>query len=122
MTIGKLYANPPNDIIFGGRDMYVHHAEIRLSQGRVFLRPLKADAHLYVNGVKIETEVELTHLNRVIFGWNSVYLFKNKYDNRVDETVGNKTIDWQFCKEEVSKLVDIDDSDDEEEAGCCEIY
>ena len=58
----------------------------------------------------------------MIFGWNSVYLFKNKYDNRVDETVGNKTIDWQFCKEEVSKLVDIDDSDDEEEAGCCEIY
>jgi len=54
MSIGKLYANPPNDIIFGGRDVFVHHAAIRLSEGRVYLRPLKENAHLYVNGLKVE--------------------------------------------------------------------
>jgi len=29
MTIGKLHANPPNDIIFGGKDVFLHHAVIR---------------------------------------------------------------------------------------------
>jgi len=54
MSIGKLNADPPNDIIFGGRDMLIHHASVRTTQdGKVFLKPLSKEAHLYVNGAKI---------------------------------------------------------------------
>jgi len=54
MNIGKMYANPPNDIIFGGRDMFIHHAVVRTSQdGNVYVRPLHKGAHLYINGKKV---------------------------------------------------------------------
>lgn len=40
MTVGKLGANPPNDIVFGGRDMKMNHAIIQKIDKKVFLRPI----------------------------------------------------------------------------------
>lgn len=62
------------------------------------------------------------HLDRVVFGWNSVFLFKNRDDKRTDEKVKAKDINWEFCKEEMAKEQDIDDSDTEETGGCCLMF
>jgi len=92
--------------------------------GKVFLKGL--GIHVYVNGVQVQQgeTLELAHLDRVVFGWNSVFLFKNK-DPTVpipDKYLG-KFIDWWFIKSELMHLVDIDESDSEDGGGsCCQIY
>lgn len=60
------------------------------------------------------------HLDRVIFGWNSVYLFKNKDHQRNDEKYYSQDITWDFVKKQMEEVVDIDQSDTEDgEGGCC---
>lgn len=58
------------------------HATLDIVEGEVFLTPLSADCHLYVNGRPVREKVILKHLDRVIFGWNSAYLFKDKEHRR----------------------------------------
>lgn len=81
--------------------------------------------HVYVNGLRIlpNQPLELVHLDRVVFGWNSVFLFKNKDPNvPIPDKYLGKYIDWWFVKSELMALVDIDESDTEDDGGCCEIY
>ena len=119
--IGKAGCAPPNDIVFGGRDVNPRHASIHILDQKVFLKPLAKDCHLYVNGKKVTETIELVNLDRVIFGWNSCYLFKNKYDDRSDEKINDRNINWDFVRDEVEHLVDIDQSDTED-GGCCSIF
>lgn len=115
--------HPPNDIVFGGRDVNIRHATIHVIEDKVFLKPVSANSHLYVNGNRVEGTVELMNLDRVIFGWNSVYLFKNKHDNRTNETIKAREITWDFVREEMQEIVDIDQSDTEDgEGGCCRLF
>ena len=122
ITVGKDKQNPPNDIIFGGRDVHPKHATIHLIEGKVFLKPSQPQAHLYVNGQVVRESVELMNLDRVVFGWNSAYLFKNKDDHRNDEKVKDRNITWDLVKEELAHLVDIDQSDTEDGGSCCSIF
>ena len=65
------------------------------------------------------------NLDRVIFGWNSVYIYKNKDQVRPNETIKDRAITWDFCKDEAAEIVDIDQSDDEDGPSgdsCCEIF
>lgn len=121
-TIGKTNAVPPNDICFGGRDMLPHHAVLSRIESKVFLKPRFSNAHLYVNGKRLTEPIELMNLDRVIFGWNSVYIFKNKEQVRDNETIKDRSLTWEFCKSEAAEVVDIDQSDDEEGPSgdsCC---
>lgn len=92
--------------------------------GKVFLKGL--GLHVYINGVRVQQgeTLELAHLDRVVFGWNSVFLFKNKDPTvPVQDKYLGKYIDWWFIKSELMHLVDIDESDSEDGGGsCCEIY
>ena len=59
----------------------------------------------------------------MIFGWNSVYLFKDKEHRREGAPkIKSEKVDWDFCKKEVEKYVDIDMSDSEEGGGCCRMF
>jgi hypothetical protein len=51
--IGKSGCVPPNDIIFGGRDVNPRHATIHIIEKKVFLKPVSKDSHLYVNGKRV---------------------------------------------------------------------
>ena len=75
-----------------------------------------------MNGKQVTDTVELINLDRVVFGWNSVYLFKNKHDDRSNEKIKAKDITWDFVREELAELVDIDQSDSEEGGGCCRMF
>lgn len=98
------------------------HATLDIIEGEVFLTPLSSDCHLYVNGRPVREKICLKHMDRVIFGWNSVYLFKDKDHKREGEKVKSNDVDWDFVKAEVSKYVDIDQSDTEDGGGCCQIF
>ena len=57
ITVGKAGCYPPNDIIFGGRDVNMKHATIHVLEGKVFLKPISQNSHLYVNGQQINDTV-----------------------------------------------------------------
>ena len=122
--MGKVGCHPANDIIFGGRDVNMKHATLHVIEGKVFLKAISSNSHLYVNGKRVEDTVELANLDRVIFGWNSVYLFKNVHDNKTDEKIRDRDITWDFVRDEMKHMVDIDQSDTEEGAdgGCCKMF
>lgn len=123
IRIGKQGATPPNEIIFGGRDMLPHHATLDIQEdGSVVLTPLNPKAHLYLNGEPLTQKATLKHQDRVIFGWNSVYMFKDKQHKREGSKVKSEKVDWEFCKKEVEHHVDIDMSDSEDGGGCCRLF
>lgn len=82
---------------------------------------MTSGCHLYVNGQPVVAKTVLKDLDRVIFGWNSVYLFKDKDHPRAGSKLEESKLTWDFIKKEVEKHVDIDDSDTEE-GGCCAIF
>jgi hypothetical protein len=121
--VGRNHLNPPNDLVLGGRDVQARQAELKTINGKVFLTSL--GHHVYVNGRRWNPKqpLELLHLDRVVFGWNSVFLFKNKDPNvPIQDKYLGKFIDWWFVKSELMGLVDIDESDTEDDGGCCQIY
>lgn len=89
------------------------HAKIQIDEaGNVNLSPVAENCHLYLNGAKVTSKVVLKNLDRVIFGWNSVYLFKDKDHERPENSKLNEDyITWDFIKNEVEELIDIDQSD-----------
>lgn len=110
--VGRDHLNPPSDLILGGRDVQAKQAEIRTINNKVFVTAI--GHHVYVNGLRLiqGQPLELAHLDRVVFGWNSVFLFKNKDPSvPIPEKYLGKFIDWWFVKTELFGLVDIDESD-----------
>lgn len=75
--------------------MIPQHATLDIDETKnVYLTPLSPTCHLYVNGQPVREKILLKHLDRIIFGWNSVYLFKDKEHRRETEPVKSKDIDW----------------------------
>ena len=70
----------------------------------------------------MEDSVLLKHLDRVVFGWNSAYLFKDHDHGRTDEKIGGKKVTWDFIRDELAHEIDIDQSDSEEGGSCCSIF
>lgn len=83
--------------------MMPHHATLDIDeQSNVTLTPLSPQAHLYLNGQPVKKKIVLKHQDRVIFGWNSVYLFKDKQHRRENAPkIKSESVDWDFCKKEV---------------------
>ena len=119
--VGKRNAIPPCDMIFGGRDMQINHATITKEGRTVYIEPETSKCLIYRNGKPIKTKTELEHLDRIVFGWNSVFIFKQVDDKRNDERILGRDINWDFCKDEMKEEQDIDNSDTEEPEGgsCC---
>ncbi len=101
--------------------MQKNHAVItKEANNIIYIEPVNSKCLIYRNGKPVKQKTELVHLDRVIFGWNSVFLFKNRDDKRTDEKIKAKDINWDFCKEEMKDEQDIDESDTEEgESSCC---
>jgi pSer/pThr/pTyr-binding forkhead associated (FHA) protein len=56
-----------------------NHAAFTECDGDIFLEPVDegADEALFVNGENVTEPVMLNHLDRIIFGTNSVFLFRH---------------------------------------------
>lgn len=51
-----------------------------------------------MNGQPVTSEILLKNLDRVIFGWNSVYMFKDKKHERDGEKVDENKVTWDWIK------------------------
>lgn len=74
--VGKVGCYPLADIVLSGRDVQPTHAEFLVENGKVFLTPYNFRCLVYRNGKPVMSKIQLQHLDRIVFGWNSLYLFK----------------------------------------------
>lgn len=78
------------------------HAKVKIDdKGDVHLSPVTSGCHLYVNGQPVIDKMVLKNLDRVIFGWNSVYLFKDSAKPRPESKLDENKITWDYIKKEV---------------------
>ena len=97
--VGKVGAYPVADIVLSGRDVQPIHAEFVVEAGRVFLTPYNFRCLVYRNGLPVKSKIELHHLDRIVFGWNSLYLFKMVDDKNYNERIRDRQIDWDFYRD-----------------------
>lgn len=90
-----------------------------VDNGRVFLTPYNFRCLVYRNGKPVKSRIELQNLDRIVFGWNSLYLFKTVDDKNYNERIRNKAIDWDYYREEMRDEQDIDQSDTETGGDAC---
>jgi hypothetical protein len=66
---------------------------------------------LYLNGDKVEEKERLFHLDRIIFGTGTVFLFKDIENAEFKRTeLEEKDIDLEYCQAEISqKTQQVDD-------------
>jgi hypothetical protein len=57
MKVGKVQAVPANDLMLGGRDINMFHAELNNIEGKIYLKPLSQKCHLYVNGKQVTSTI-----------------------------------------------------------------
>lgn len=65
------------DIIVGGVDVKVRHCTIINDSGKVFITPNDYGSTSYINGVMVNGVTRIYHMDRVVFGWNSCFVFKD---------------------------------------------
>lgn len=58
-------------------------------------------------------------MDRIVFGWNSLYLFKTVDDKKYNERIKEREVDWDFFREEMKGEQDIDQSDTETGGEAC---
>lgn len=68
-----------NKLVLCGLGVEDRHARLYETNGKFFIEPLCEQAYDYtlVNGKSIARKTEIFHNDRIIFGTNSVFLFKN---------------------------------------------
>jgi hypothetical protein len=113
ITVGRVRQNPRHDVELGGRDIEPNQAILELVDQKN-VRLLSQGQHVYVNGEKLSKgeKRQLANGDVVVFGWNSVFMFKNP-NNKVEMDEVDDSIDWYFVKRMMDQEVDIDQSDTE---------
>jgi hypothetical protein len=119
-TVGKKTAKEKMDIMVSGSDVKVYHCAIVNDQGKCVLVPGEPGSESYVNGKLVAGIAHLFDMDRVVFGWNSCFIFRcaDKTQRAGKKQPEYDGIDWGFFKREMP--VDID-QDDDEEGGCCSL-
>ena len=104
LTIGRKNANPPCDIVLASSSVSVKHCVFdKNSEGQVTLEACddKSSKFLVVNGKKVEQKVVLNHLDRIIIGTSTLFLFKFP---GAESTLKESDLDYEFFFEEKSKI------------------
>jgi hypothetical protein len=102
-TVGRKNANPPCDIVLASSSLGTRHCEFNKNQhGVITLRPIdeRASRFLFVNGKRVESEIELHHLDRIIIGTSTLFLFKVPGES---STLKESDLDYEFILDEKSK-------------------
>jgi hypothetical protein len=68
-----------NKLVVCGLGVEDRHARIFSIRGKYYIEPLCEQAYEYtlLNGKNVDKKMEIFHNDRIIFGTNSVFLFKN---------------------------------------------
>ncbi|XP_069786984.1 kinesin-like protein KIF28 isoform X3 [Narcine bancroftii] len=97
--------NFPQAIIIRGLGIAEKHATITNQNSKVSLEP-HGQARVILNGVLIHTKVKLAHLDRLILGSNSTYLYVGYPSERNNEDLSK--YDYDFFQSELAKVEGFD--------------
>lgn len=97
--VGRKMDKPAPHIILGGPGVQKNHAFFENKDGDIWLRPNSKDAkdQIKVNGKDVGKGVKLNHLDRIVFGASSMFVF------RLPGEEDNKTVDYEMAQEEVNQ-------------------
>ena len=104
LTVGRKNASPPCEIVLASSSVGIRHCEFNRDEvGIITLKPIdeKASRFLFVNGKRVEKEIELHHLDRIIIGTSTLFLFKIPGES---STLKESELDYEFILEEKSKM------------------
>ncbi|XP_051867225.1 kinesin-like protein KIF28 [Pristis pectinata] len=97
--------NFPRAIVIKGLGIADKHATITNQDSKVTLEP-HGQARVILNGVLIHTKVQLRHLDRLILGSNSTYLYVGYPCERNDEDLSK--YDYDFFQSELAAVEGFD--------------
>lgn len=100
--VGRKNGNPVPQIIINGMGIYDNHAVFHNTEDKIFLKPISNESSefLFVNGIKVLSEQELFHNDRVIFGKSSAFLLQIPGGpTRNNEVIPEIT--WEFAQTEL---------------------
>ncbi|KAJ8041556.1 Kinesin-like protein KIF28P [Holothuria leucospilota] len=101
-TIGRKDADPAPSITLSGLSIQKQHAKVTNENQEIQLMPASPGAKIKVNGVPLTGPHVLQHLDRVVFGSNHIYVFKNPINPVIPEG-SPKDIDWEFAQKELAQ-------------------
>lgn len=119
--VGRKNGDPKPHIIISAIGIKPNHAKIVKKGDIVTLEPMSEETSEYIrlNGEKVYEPTRLFHLDRLVFGTSTTFLFKDPQLAQFKRiNVEEKDIDLEYCQNEVSKVEQLDDflndMDDEE--------
>ncbi|XP_030831067.1 kinesin-like protein KIF28P isoform X3 [Strongylocentrotus purpuratus] len=101
-TIGRKDASPAPTIPLSGLSIQKQHALVKNENGDISIKPATAGAKVKINGMPLVGERILSHLDRVMFGSNHLYIFKNPSKPQPGEG-SPATVDWDFAQKELAQ-------------------
>nr|XP_054748335.1 kinesin-like protein KIF28 isoform X2 [Lytechinus pictus] len=101
-TIGRKDASPAPTIPLSGLSIQKQHALVKNENGDISIKPATAGAKVKINGAPLVGERILSHLDRVMFGSNHLYIFKNPLKPQSAEGTP-ASIDWEFAQKELAQ-------------------
>jgi len=101
-TIGRKDADPKPDVILSGLSIQKNHATVSYNEEEIVIKPVTAGARIKVNGFPLTGERKLEHNDRVIFGSNHLYVFKNPLKPDLPEGTP-EDVDWDFAQKELAE-------------------
>jgi len=102
IVIGRKDADPKPQVILTGLSIQKLHASLKYDNDEVVLKPLNQGAKTKVNGTPLTGEQKLEHNDRVLFGTNHLFVFRNPLKPDLPEGTP-ETIDWDFAQKELAE-------------------
>ncbi|KAL4504232.1 hypothetical protein ABPG72_021070 [Tetrahymena utriculariae] len=103
--VGRKNATPLPDIVLGSMGIKEKHAIFIQTFDKLYLVPYEESCseYIHLNGERVNKQIELYHMDRIVFGTNSTFLVIIPNGKQRDGDVLPKEIDWEFAQEEISK-------------------
>jgi len=101
-SVGREEAKEEHEIVLSGLGILENHCELNNSDGKVAITPAP-EALVFVNGVLISTETNLSHGDRVILGNNHTFRFHNPLQPEDPAKKRAAVVDWRFAQNELAE-------------------
>ncbi|XP_064640023.1 kinesin-like protein KIF28 isoform X2 [Lineus longissimus] len=100
-TVGRKDGDP--DIVLSGLSIQKNHAIISIEKGEVEIKPGGASAKTKVNGQPLTGTRVLLHKDRILFGSNHLYVFKNPLKQDTGGADLPAEVDYEFAQKEIAQ-------------------
>lgn len=108
LHVGRKDGNPVPQIRLSAIGILCNHARIFKNSRGIFLEPLSPEAcpFIRVNGETVQKERKLSHLDRIVFGTASFFVYKDPQSSE-ESKVKEEDIDFEFIQKEITKVSEL---------------